>query len=58
MGTLYFRVVTNPAEPFSAEGMTRWPGTTPDPNMENLPDDKTPDPNPTRPYDDQLRDQP
>ena len=59
MGTLYFRVVTNPSQPFTAEGMTRWLDTLPDPIMEptNAPNDPNPEPSPVLPYDDQLRDE-
>lgn len=55
MGTLYFRVVTEPTSPFTTEGMSRWPDTPADPTMEQA---NAPNPNP-RPvsYDDQLRDE-
>lgn len=52
MGTLYFRVVTNPAEPFSTEAMIPWPISIPEPTNETDPPSA-----PAIPYDVQLRDE-
>lgn len=52
MGTLSFRIVSDPSEPFSPEAMIPWPTSTPEPTNETDPPSA-----PAIPYDDQLRDE-